>query len=1110
MIRTLQDAMMLRRSESQKGIHFVQATHTNFVTYENVLRRAVQTLGVLQQKGIQPGDEVVFQIEDNEVFVTVFWACILGGMIPVPVSMATLEEYKQKLFRIWTQLKDPFLVTDTLHMESLRSFAEREHTWRSTYHAIESRLLDIKLLMAAEFNPGQIYEVTPENVAFIQFSSGSTGDPKGVTITHDNVIRNIRAIETAARLSGRDLAVSWMPLTHDMGLVGFHLTLLVVNICVHLVSPALFMLRPQMWMELISQCRATLTGSPNFGYDYFCRHFDARKASGWDLSSLRLIFNGAEPILPRVVRQFTQTLADYGLDRRSVFNVYGMAEASLALTMPPVQEDIAVVAVKRRGMAMGEPVVESDESEHSAEFVDVGYPIDYVGIRICDADDHALPEMMYGEIQISGLNVTSGYWRNEEGSRNLFTTDGWLRTGDMGFTRNGRLIVTGRVKDILFVNGQNFYAHDVERLVEAVAGMVSGSTAVVGFTDSHRGSEKIVLFVESKTRNLEKLAPVLYEVQSRINRLCGFRFSDMIPIRRLPKTTSGKLRRYLLAEQCQNGEYDEIANDVRSLMRNEGSVRVISQQHSGIAVELAEIWSRTLNVQDVDLSDHFFEVGGNSLKAVEMIMQIQVCFQVEISLRNFMEHPLFQDVVDFVETAGRQSVAPIPVANVETCELSPQQLRMFILQQLNPESTAYHLTQGYLVEGDLDLHRLEAVLNELVRRHAGLRTVFVNRGGTPIQVVVDAFQIRLELPLYGDRDIQEWLNHFRRPFDLSDGPLFRVGIVQTGARRFFLVFDTHHIVVDGISAGILLRDIKALYEGQPLPEMPRIEYKDYTVWQRGRLADGKEYKLKEDYWLSQLGGELSILQLPTDRPRPAVHRFSGDTILVRADAQLQQGLMKLAQTCGSTLHAVLLAAYQTLLASWSGQDEIIVGSAMAGRFHPDVRNVVGMFVNSVALRGYPKGHKTFVEFVGEIRETVLGAHAHQDVPLEMIVEKLSLIRDVSRNPIFDTMFVMQESAYDDLMLAGLQISKVAISSDAKFDITLEVVDGNELEFRFEYATELFERITVERMAGHWIQLLEQIVEHPEIHLSEIQLLTKLEKEQVLLEFNATEAEYPKD
>lgn len=915
LVRTLQDAIMLRRSERKKGINFVQATQAHFVTYEDVFRRAVQTLGVLQHKGIQPGNEVVLQIEDNEVFVIVFWACILGGMIPVPISMATLEEYKHKLFRIWTQLEFPFLVTDIEHLESLKSFSRREHIWGPACHSIESRFLPTDLLMDSQLNPGRIYEVTPQSIAFIQFSSGSTGDPKGVTITHDNVIHNIRAIEAASGLSDRDSAVVWMPLTHDMGLIGFHLTPVVVNISVHLMSPALFMLKPQNWMEVVSQYQATLTGSPNFGYDYFCRHFDARKASSWDLSSLRLIYNGAEPISPQVVRQFIQTLGDYGLDPKCIFNVYGMAEASLAVTAPPLHEDIAVVSVERRGMAMGGPVVELDESEHSAEFVDLGYPIDYVRVRICDDHDHMLPEMTYGEIQISGLNVTSGYWRNEEVNRNLFTTDGWLRTGDMGFMRNGRLIVTGRMKDILFVNGQNFYAHDVERLVEAVEGVAAGSAAVVGFTDSHRGGEQLVLFIESrKTRNLEALAPVFSKVQSRINRFCGFRFSDIIPIRRIPKTTSGKFQRYLLAQQYQNGEYQTIADDIRALMQKEGRAEVVEQQHSGVTAELAEIWARTLNVQGVHVSDDFFEVGGNSLKAAELMMQIQARFQVELPLREFLGNSSFQDVVNFVETSVPQSDAPIPIANIETCELSAPQLRMFILQQLNPESTAYHLTRGYQVEGDLDLHRLEGVLTELVRRHAALRTVFVNRDGTPIQVVLDSFQVKLESPLNGETDIQGWLNRFRRPFDLSEGPLFRAGVMKTGTKQFFLVFDTHHIVVDGTSAGILLRDLKALYEGQLVNETPRIEYKDYTVWQRDRLSDWKEYKVKEDYWLNHLGGELPVLQLPTDRPRPAMNRFNGDTVLVCADAQLKQGLLKLAKACGSTLYIVLLTAYQTLLA----------------------------------------------------------------------------------------------------------------------------------------------------------------------------------------------------
>jgi iturin family lipopeptide synthetase A len=482
-MKTLKDALIMRSLEKEKGIVFVQANQNQLVTFHDIFIQSMKTLGTLQNAGVKPGNEVVFQIEDNESFIYIFWACILGGLFPVPVPVASLEEYKHKLFRIWTQLSRPFLVTDIGHLESLSTFANTRQEWTSVWHTMECHFFQTQTLLGSGIGAGRIHEVAPEDVAFIQFSSGSTGHPKGVVITHENVMHNIAAIQKAAALDDRDTTVSWMPLTHDLGLIGFHLTPVVTNMHQYLIPSSLFMLKPQLWMEVASQHNASITCSPNFGYSYFCKHFDPKRTSSWDLSSVRLIFNGAEPISPAVVRQFTGLLAPYGLERKSIFNMYGMAEASLAITMPPIQEEMRVICLSRQGIGMGQPVIETALSDDFAAFVDVGHPIDHVNVRICDEHNVVLPELTYGEIQIRGKSVTRGYWNQEETNRKVFTSDGWFCTGDMGFIRYKRLIVTGRIKDILFVNGQNFYAHDFERITEAVEGMDVGSAAAVGMTD---------------------------------------------------------------------------------------------------------------------------------------------------------------------------------------------------------------------------------------------------------------------------------------------------------------------------------------------------------------------------------------------------------------------------------------------------------------------------------------------------------------------------------------------------------------------------------------------------------------------------------------------------
>ncbi|MEC0494840.1 non-ribosomal peptide synthetase [Bacillus glycinifermentans] len=454
-----------------------------------------------------------------------------------------------------------------------------------------------------------------------------------------------------------------------------------------------------------------------------------------------------------------------------------------------------------------------------------------------------------------------------------------------------------------------------------------------------------------------------------------------------------------------------------------------------------------------------------------------------------------------------ERIEPVPLQDVYA--LSSAQKRMYVLQQLDLTSTAYNMPRIFIIEGMLEHGRLEKAFSDLISRHESLRTRFFLKGGAPVQQVLQDVPFTVSFTNGTEGEAEHWAQSFIQPFDLHEAPLLRVKVMSLSDERHLLAIDLHHIIADGVTVNLLIRELLALYQEKELAPLP-FQYKDFAVWQNARMKN-EAYAKQEEYWLELLADELPVLELPLDKPHPAVQSFAGDSVETAADLKLKRKLELLARENGATLYMVLLAAYQTLLARYSGQDDIVVGSPIAGRPHADLEMVAGMFVNTLAMRGYPQIDKTFRIFLKEIRETVLEAFEHQEVQFEGIVEKLGIPRDVNRNPVFDTMFALQhkeeEPVQDSLTFRSYEVKHMA----AKFDILLQAEEQSDgLRFIWEYRTALFERETVERWAGHWLRLLKQVTENPDVRLGEIDLLTETEKDQLFKTFNSTKADYPEN
>ena len=615
-------------------------------SFAQLHERALGFLHHLQRLGARRGDKLILFLGRNEQFIEAFWGAVMGGIVPVPVALGISDEHRHKLLRIARRLGDPFLDTERRALERIAAFAEQAGE-SDTLRRLGARALlveDLDELALA----GEVHEARPEDVAFIQFSSGSTSEPKGVVLTHGNILANARGATQAAGFTERDVSLSWMPLTHDMGLIGFHLVMFFNRIHAHLMPTDLFVRRPLLWLQLASRVRASILCSPNFGYRHYLKVLGDRPVDGVDLAAVRLIFNGAEPISVELCEQFLDRLAPAGLAHNAMYPVYGLAEASLAVSFPPPGAPLRTLSVSRHHLAVGGPVrIVEKGGRDAVQLVSEGKAIPYCDVRITDDADQSLPDDHVGHLHIRGENVTRGYYENADANAAAFTGDGWLRTGDLGVIHGGDLYVSGRAKDIIFVNGQNYYPHDLESIAQRIEGLELGKVVAAGVRRPGEEVEELVLFVLHRG-SMADFLPLATAVASLVNEQAGLEVAEVVPVKRIPKTTSGKVQRHLLEEGLVDGEFDAELGELAALRAARRSPVVATR--SDIEQQLVAICGAALGGKQVAPDDNLFDLGASSLKLIEIHEQIDQAFPGQIELTELFDLQTVAELARHLET----------------------------------------------------------------------------------------------------------------------------------------------------------------------------------------------------------------------------------------------------------------------------------------------------------------------------------------------------------------------------------------------------------------------------------------------------------------------------
>ncbi|HYO99699.1 MAG TPA: MupA/Atu3671 family FMN-dependent luciferase-like monooxygenase [Pyrinomonadaceae bacterium] len=1124
----------------------VAETH---LTYGELDRRARAIAAQLQARGME-GQRVLLLYPAGLEYIAAFFGCLYAGAVAVPTYPPRLN---RNLLRLQSIVADAGAAM-ALATESLLS--------RVGPLLEQSPELQRLPWLATDNLAGNLSEewrelaANGDTLAFLQYTSGSTAAPKGVMVSHGNLLHNERLIQKVFRQTEEAVIVGWLPLYHDMGLIGNVIQPLYLGARCILISPVAFLQQPFRWLQLISEYRATTSGGPNFAYDLCVRKITPEERASLDLSSWSVAFNGSEPVRADTLERFATTFASCGFRREAFHPCYGLAEATLLVS----GRDGANLPIVNHGGALpprenGTGGEAADATRSRSALVACGGALPEQKVLVVDPESRVECQPgEVGEVWVNGPSIAQGYWNRPEETEHTFrarladTGEGpFLRTGDLGFLQDGELFIAGRLKDLIIIRGRNHYPQDIERTVELCHPTLRPGCGAA-FSIDEAGEERLVIVQELDRREQSDARPVIEAIRQKVAEEHEVQVSSVVLVKpgSIPKTTSGKIQRRASREAFLGGELK-----ISAEWREDVSARTQEAPHTDPAIsfdsrETVESWLRAqvaaragVRAEMVDVNRPFTEYGLDSLMAIELMHSIETRLGVCISLTDFLQGSSIAQIAEqsmtHREDAARENVAGLSAAREAATEfpLSHGQQALWYLYQLAPESTAYNISAAVRIKGGLKPDKLRRAFQMLVARHPSLRTSFSAPLKEPLQKVHQSVGLSFEIEDAANRDdaaLQERLvEEAHRPFKLEQGALLRVSVFTRPAGEHVLLLSVHHIIADFWSLAVLIQELGALYEAEESgvrAELPplSLQYADYVRWQE-RVLSGSVGEKSWKYWEKQLSGELPVLNLPADRPRPPVQTFRGASQPFKLSRELTGRLKALGTARGATLYMTLLAAFETLLYRYSGQEEIIVGSPVAGRSRAELAGLVGYFVNPIALRANLSANPTFESFLDQVRQTVLGAFEHQDYPFPLLVEKLHPHRDASRSPIFQAMFILQRAHLFDLeglasfalgeTGAHMKLGELALESMAleqrvaQFDLTLMMaeVDGA-LGASLQYNSELFAPATIRRMAQHFETLLESIAAAPAQTVSTLSLLPEAERHQLLRDWNDTNAVYP--
>lgn len=1040
------------------------------LTYRELNQRANQLAHYLRTVGVSPETGVGISLERAPELIIGLLGILKAGAFYVPLDPKYPTE------RLHLMIADSgiqFLVTQT----------KFKANFEGSLHTIWLDAEQTEIMAQPMTNPA--VPVAPENLAYVIYTSGSTGTPKGVQVTHRSVVNhNLSAIEIF-KLTESDKVLQFATINFDTAVEEIFPTLAVGATLVLRNNEIL--LTVQELVELIKRERLTVVDlSTPYWHEWVA---EMERAQLSVPASLKLVILGGDKASPARVRGWLE----HGGQNVRLLNTYGPTETTIIATHYELTDNDKV----------------GDLTE-----LPIGRPLPNTEIFILDANLQPTPVGVPGELYIGGMVLARGYLYRPDLTAERFVPHPFgriggerlYRTGDRARYRDdGQIEFFGRADFQIKIRGFRVELGEIEATLRRNSQIQEA--VVLARQPEGIATEKIIIAYFVPRPEVADSFPI--DLRNYIKaQLPDYMVpAQFIPVATIPLTPSGKV-------------------DVRKLPAPDfvASEQVYMAPTSDTEKALAEVWQAILNREKIGVHDNFFEIGGHSLLATQIVSRVRKRFEIELPLRNVFEFPTIAELSRVVDsTKGSVPLPSItPAPRTADLPLSFAQQRLWFLDQLDPASAAYNIPTAVRVKGPLEISALQKSLDEIVRRHESLRTIFRLKQGRPVQIIqpereVNIREIDLQsIPEAGQRDeiIRRTQQDAGAPFDLSTGPLLRVTLLRLAPHDCVILVTIHHIIADDWSTNILISELALLYDSfvqqrpSPLAPLP-LQYADFAVWQQQALA-GKPLEAQLEYWQKQLAGLPPRLELPTDRPRPKVQTFNGSFVPFGFSVELSRQILALGNRQGATLFMTLLAGFQTLLYRYSGQKDICVGSPIANRTRAEMENIIGCFINTLVFRTDFSAEPSFYDLLNQVKKNALGAYAHQDIPFEKLVDALNPERELSHSPLFQVMLVLQNTPHRQQRLStGLTLEPIeAGSGTAKFDLTLFVVEENEkLTGALEYNTDLYDSATIEQLLRHLRQLFEAMVTNPALPVSKLPLLSSSERRH-LTDFTATAADYP--
>ncbi|ASU38877.1 hypothetical protein hmeg3_11650 [Herbaspirillum sp. meg3] len=1113
----------------------VDASGDQRFSYAELHGRAAALAQQLQRR-FASGERALLLLDNDVHYVVGFFACLMAGLVAVPLHRP--ESIRGQHLQRLTGIAEDAGACCWLVTQATATALQADNTPLAGNAALI--VMDISppaVDLAATDTALRAHAIDDNDIAFLQYTSGSTSQPKGVMVTHANLMANEAAIQERLGVRSDDTFVSWLPLYHDMGLIGGLLQPLYRGIPVVLMSPAFFLERPVRWLEALSRHRGTISGGPDFAYRLCAERIRSGRSAGLDLSHWRVAFSGAEPIRHDTLNDFIDAFRDIGFSADAVYPCYGLAESTLLVTGGKRNGGMRVVCFDPDGLKDGQArkIAAADDA---VRLVACGISPAGHQLRIADpTSGMPLSDGLVGEIWAGGPSVAAGYWRRQTDSADTFVErDGqrWLRTGDLGFIEQGELFIAGRRKDMIIVRGQNLYPQDIERAIESEVELVrKGRVAAfaVPREQSPDGIEGIGVALEI-SRSVQKMVAaqtLIDSLQETIALTCSEPASVIVLLNpgSLPKTSSGKLQRSACRSGWLDGTLDAYAVQafgrlsLTTAIAAEASAPVPATVENIVADQierdLITLWKQILPVATAPVAAreaHFFRSGGSSLKAVQLAAAISEHWHINLPIRSLFEQPQLLDLAQTIRTLLAQGATEsassalsaaasdvIPTLSATQRQgllpLTAAQRSLWTTWQLDPHSPAYNMPGVLHLNGPFNEAAMALAIDDFVSRHAVLRTIYVPQpDGLPQQQTLAA-PSGLLLPATtagNEADARQLLQIFaRRPFQLDRDIPFRTLLIRCEPQRHLLGLSLHHIAADGWSLQILLDELSALYAARSRGESaalsgPAHQFADYAVWHNQRLNAAVQAS-QLDYWRHQLGDEHVPLTLPFG------HRRQSDAALLEArhafalPADVSAAFKELCAGQGVSIYMGVLALLNLLLYRTTGCADLRIGSPMADRRHPQTHGMIGYLINLHVLRTQVDSRLGFDALLSGVRDTVLAAQAHQDVSFDMVVATLQPERHPGVHPLCQVKCTERAALPPHWHSAGVRMQLEELTGgQAHFDLSLDFsVGADSIDCLFVYAANHYAESSVQALAQTLVALARQTVAMPTRPLAQLQL-----------------------